>query len=96
MTESETYGKKDEDDGTHSQLSTERLQMSMDRPQGSPVDCFDERASLLEKTTPTSFVIESKSEYCDVSSKCSAFMQSVEAVKALVEACQKMAPNLGA
>ncbi len=53
MTESETYGKKDEDDGTHSQLSTERLQMSMDRPQGSPVDCFDERASLLEKTTPT-------------------------------------------
>ncbi len=26
----------------------------------------------------------------------SAFMQSVEAVKALVEACQKMAPNLGA
>ncbi len=27
--------------------------MSMDRHQGSPVDCFDERASLLEKTTPT-------------------------------------------
>jgi hypothetical protein len=25
----------------------------------------------------------------------SAFMQSVESVKGLVEACQKMAPNLG-